>query len=208
MNNGILPTKSNLMKVRKTLHLSTQGQVLLEKKKVILLKEKEKYETAFHQRKSQMDTLWKEAYTLLQQVNVDMGIEMVESIATGIPEENSIDLKYKTFMGVDIPSLVWDHTISPSSLDYSFYQTTMSLDKAVIKWKEVKENLISLTELTHIIDRLQRSIDKVATRSNALKNIMIPEHQALAKQMQEALEERDREEFARLKTIKKRMASK
>ena len=39
----ILPTKSNLIKLKKTITLSKQGQELLEKKKYILIKEKEKY---------------------------------------------------------------------------------------------------------------------------------------------------------------------
>ena len=39
----ILPTKSNLIKLKKTIILAKQGQELLEKKKYILMKEVEKY---------------------------------------------------------------------------------------------------------------------------------------------------------------------
>ena len=48
-----------------------------------------------------------------------------------------------------------------------------------------------------------RSIKKTQKRANALKNITIPSYQALVKDITNALEEKDREEFTRLKVIKR-----
>ena len=42
MDTSALPTKNNLMKIKEKLKLSSQGQELLEKKKIILEMEKEK----------------------------------------------------------------------------------------------------------------------------------------------------------------------
>ena len=44
---------------------------------------------------------------------------------------------------------------------------------------------------------------KTQKRANAIKNIMIPRYTDLTKHIQNALEEKDREEFTRLKLIKK-----
>ena len=51
--------------------------------------------------------------------------------------------------------------------------------------------------------RLAESIKKTQKRANALKNITIPSYQALVKDITNALEEKDREEFTRLKVIKR-----
>ena len=47
--------------------------------------------------------------------------------------------------------------------------------------------------------RLANNIKKTQKRANALKNITIPTYEALTKSIQNALEEKDREEFTRLK---------
>ena len=51
--------------------------------------------------------------------------------------------------------------------------------------------------------RLAESIKKTQKRANALKNITIPSYQALVTEITNALEEKDREEFTRLKVIKR-----
>ena len=51
--------------------------------------------------------------------------------------------------------------------------------------------------------RLAGSIRKTQKRANALKNITIPVYETLVADITNALEEKDREEFTRLKVIKK-----
>lgn len=51
--------------------------------------------------------------------------------------------------------------------------------------------------------RLADAIKKTQKRANALKNIMIPRFEATVKGITDALEEKDREEFSRLKVIKR-----
>ena len=51
--------------------------------------------------------------------------------------------------------------------------------------------------------RLASSIRKTQKRANALKNITIPAYEALVANITNALEEKDREEFTRLKVIKR-----
>ncbi|WP_304943212.1 V-type ATP synthase subunit D, partial [Vallitalea guaymasensis] len=53
------------------------------------------------------------------------------------------------------------------------------------------------------IYRLAINIKRTQKRANALKNIMIPRYTDLTKHIQNALEEKEREEFTRLKMIKK-----
>lgn len=202
--NEYLPTKTNLMRIQDTIRLSKQGQSLLERKRIILVKEKEKYAERAIELRNQMENLFKEAYLLLQEASLDMGMERISNLANGIKKENSIDIKYKTIMGVEIPSVIWETQENNNKLNYGFYETAISLDKAVLKFNEIKEKMLILAELENTVKRLELSITKVQTRSNALENIIIPENQKIEKSIQNALDEKEREDFSRLKVVKRR----
>ena len=49
------------------------------------------------------------------------------------------------------------------------------------------------------------NIKKTQKRANALQNITIPNYEVLVKTIENALEEKEREEFTRLKVIKSRI---
>ena len=193
---SILPTKSNLIKLKKTIVLSKQGQELLEKKKYILLKEKEKYDSEKKKIEQEYKLQKDEAFKLLQNAN------NVSIIAYNIEIDNEIDIKYKTVMGVEIPEIAYNYDSKPN-INFGLLDTTISVDEAIIAFKKLKILLVNLTKLEIIIKRLNNAIEKVQKRSNSLKDIIIPNYEKDEKNIQEILEERDREEFTRMKMIKK-----
>jgi len=77
------------------------------------------------------------------------------------------------------------------------------LDEACEKFQKVKELTIQLAQIETSAYRLAYNIKKTQKRANALQNITIPHYEGLAKSIQESLEEKEREEFTRLKVIKK-----
>ena len=64
-----------------------------------------------------------------------------------------------------------------------------------------------LAEIENSIYRLAQAIKKAQKRANALKNIVIPGFDETIRVITEALEEKEREEFVRLKVIKRRTGS-
>lgn len=200
MNTKNLPTKNNLIKIKNTIHQSKEGQLLLEQKKIILTKELEKY----LEQKNQLIDINKnnidEAYHSLKMANVEIGMDDMLDIADGIKVDDSIDIKYMTIMGVEIPSLVQQE--KKITINYGLYNTTNSVDETILKFSLVKKYIIELVQIENIIFRLEKEIEKVQRRSNALKEIIIPEDEKLAKQIQDILEENEREEFIRLKKLK------
>ncbi|MEI7668394.1 MAG: V-type ATP synthase subunit D, partial [Erysipelotrichaceae bacterium] len=52
-----------------------------------------------------------------------------------------------------------------------------------------------------------RAIQKTQKRANALRNIVLPQLKEEVKYISEALEEKEREEFTRLKVIKSKKAA-
>ena len=104
-------------------------------------------------------------------------------------------------MGVEIPIVTIDKDENPQ-LYYGLDSTNATFDEAYMCFKEVKELTADLAEVENSVYRLADAIKKTQKRANALKNIMIPRFEETVKFITDALEEKDREEFSRLKVIK------
>ncbi len=197
----LLPTKSNLIKLKKTIALSKQGQELLEKKKYILENEKEKYISQKKELEETFHKQYEKAFLALQNANVDMGINKVNMISHTIEIDNQLDIKYKTIMGVEIPLISYTSSSNPD-LTFGLLGTTISIDEAIVEFQNIKKMMVDLARLEITISRLDSAIEKVQKRSNSLKDIIIPNYEKDEKRIQDILEERDREEFVRMKMIK------
>ena len=104
-------------------------------------------------------------------------------------------------MGTEIPHIKYDE--KQNDLTYSLGDTGESLDITREAFRKVKNLTIKLAEVENSAYRLATNIKKTQKRANALKNITIPKYEALTKDIQNALEEKEREEFTRLKVIKR-----
>ena len=198
----MLPTKSNLINLKKTIGLSKQGQELLEKKKFILIKEREKYIIEGKKIQEQFKKQFNLAFNSLKNANVDLGIRKVKAISNEIQIDNNLEIRYKTIMGVDIPitSYIDEKNIS---LPFGLLETSISLDDSINDFNKLKRIIIKLAENNNIVNRLNIAIDKVQKRANSLRDVIIPNYEREKKIIEDILDERDREEFIKLKMIKK-----
>ncbi|MCI8763893.1 MAG: V-type ATP synthase subunit D [Lachnospiraceae bacterium] len=204
MNPNTFPTKGNLILAKNSLALASQGYELMDKKRNILLRELMALIDQAREIQSEIDTTYTEAYKALQLANVQLGIHFVEEMAASVPVENSIRIKTRSIMGTEIPLV--QHEPEPMKLSYDYYSTRESLDEARLHFERVKDLTIKLSMIENSAYRLAASIRKTQKRANALKNITIPTYQALVADITNALEEKDREEFTRLKVIKSSQA--
>lgn len=205
MDPNTFPTKGNLMLAKNSLALANQGYELMDKKRNILLKEIMDLIDKAKDIQSQIDTTFRKAYDALQKANMEMGIAIVEQISYTVPVENSIRIKARSVMGTEIPLVEYDET--PPAPTAAFYSTRSSLDAAKAAFEKVKTLSIELSMIENAAIRLAANIKKTQKRANALQNITIPKYEALAKDIGNALEEKEREEFTRLKVIKRQKAA-
>ena len=200
MNPNTFPTKGNLILAKNSLALAKQGYDLMDKKRNILIHELMELIDQAKDIQSEIDTTFTAAYKALQTANIEMGIRNVEDLSSTVPEENSIQIKQRSIMGTEIPLVEFDR--SGSKPTYSFFNTRVSLDEATNQFKKVKELTLRLSMIENSAYRLATNIKKTQKRANALKNITIPYYSSLTVNIQNALEEKEREEFTRLKVIK------
>ena len=198
MADQVFPTKGNLINTKKSLDLAKVGFELLDRKRNIIVREMMQLIDRAAVIQSQIDSCYAEAYQALQRANVAHGV--CDDIAASVPVENGLELTVRSVMGVEIPMDKLD--AEPVSLRYGFMSTSSLVDEAYIKFDRVKKLTAELAEVENSVYRLATAVNKTQKRANALKNIIIPRLTSTVKFITDSLEEKEREDFSRLKVIK------
>lgn len=201
MDPRTFPTKGNLMLAKSSLALAKQGYDLMDKKRNILIRELMDLIGEAKDIQEKIDTTFTYAYKCLQGANIELGINTVSQLAYTVPIEDSIKIKSRSIMGTEIPLV--DYIPDDNMPTYSFSSTKESVDKAREAFRQVKDLTVKLSMVEISAYRLATNIKKTQKRANALKNITIPTYGSLVYSITNALEEKEREEFTRLKVIKR-----
>lgn len=195
----VFPTKGNLINTKKSLSLASLGFDLMDRKRNILIREMVALIDVVKELRGQIEDTYAEAYKALQRANITMGV--IENVAAGIELEDGIYITYRSVMGVEIPKVSFKST-QPERV-YGLNDTDSQFDLAYIKFEKVKQLTVTLAEVENSVCRLANEIKKTQRRANALSNIIIPQFEDTIKMISDSLEEKEREEFSRLKVIKK-----
>ena len=197
---AILPTKGNLMAAKRSRTLAATGYELMDRKRNILIREMMALMDTAKEVQSQIDTVFAEAYASLQTANIHLGI--CDRIAEAVEVDDTLTIQYRSVMGVELPHI--PDQSPPPRPEYGFAVTSSALDDCYIKFHKVKDLVRRLAEVETSIYRLAVAIRKTQKRANALQNIVIPGFDQTIRFITDALEEKEREEFVRLKVIKAR----
>lgn len=200
MSNNIVPTKGNLIALKKSNELARTGFELMDKKRNILIRELMALTKRAGEIQNKIDLTYSSAYEALQKANITLGF--CKEAADAVPIDNSLKTTYRSVMGVEIPIVSIDEPSDEIFL--GIFSSDSLLDEAYKKFHKVKKLTAELAEIENSIYRLAISIGKTQKRANALKNIVIPRFSENIKYISDALDEKDREDFSRLKVIKKR----
>lgn len=204
MAQQVFPTKGNLIATKKTLALSTMGYDLMDKKRNILIREMMGLVDQAQKLRNEVDEIFDQAYAALRNANITLG--MINEIAESVPLDDGITIGYRSVMGVDIPIIKYEK--KPVVLSYGLYDSNSQLDYAFMCFQRVKEISITLSEIENAAAGLSDAIVKTQRRANALKNVVIPNLESTVKFISDSLDEKDREEFSRLKVIKAQKTAK
>ena len=196
----LAPTKGNLAATKRSLEIATKGYEMLDRKRHILSTELLQQLDDVKALRSELSSTFSAAYQALQRANLSLGMD--DQLVASVPIENRLSIVFRSVMGVEIPYLKLSEENS-RELPYSISSSNIYFDEAYAVFKRVLNLFLQLTQVEITVYRLTEEIRKTQKRANALQNIIIPENLATIARIADALEEKEREEFVRLKMIKK-----
>ena len=205
MDNLNIPTKRNLLLARQRLALARKGYDLLDKKWQVLVKELAAIQKHAGQTKDDLCDALRFALAAQHAAQAEMSRERVLEICPDMPAGTAVEIYFRSIMGVAVPLIsAVGIKNNETAVPYSLCNTTASFDEAVLAWQKSRELIVTWAAIENTIHQLNLHIKKTQKRANALKNITIPKYEARIKYIYERLEERERDELARLKTVKDR----
>ncbi|MCQ2416334.1 MAG: V-type ATP synthase subunit D [Oscillospiraceae bacterium] len=199
MADQVFPTKGNLMAAKRSLALSKLGYDLMDRKRNVLIRELMQLVERAKELRGSIEDTYKTAYQDLQEANITLGV--IERFANSVPVDDSIEIETRTVMGVEIPIVTHEQTLS-AQVPYGFLDTNVQLDEAYAAFMRVKHMTLLLAEVDNGVFRLATAIQATQRRANALKNVLIPRYSNIIRMISDALEDKEREEFTRMKIIK------
>ena len=98
MSTPVVPTKGNLISLKKSYELSKVGFELMDKNRNILIKEIMALIKKASEVQNKIDFTYNQAYKALQKANITLGI--CKEISETVPIDNSLNVSYRSVMGV------------------------------------------------------------------------------------------------------------
>lgn len=198
---NILPTKIELIGTRRRLQTAVRVKKVLDDKRDVLLKRLDEMIQQASQARDGISQPLSDAYLALYDAYLKLGPLRLEGIAANTPPMVEAVVDVKRIVDVDVPSI----TLSENDvgMTYGFADTNVAVDRASMKMRKVLPSIFKAAEFENAIFRLAKELERTQRLLNALEYMIIPRYEASIRYIQQTLEEREREEFTRLKHVKK-----
>ena len=200
----VAPTKTNMMRIRRDLGFAREGWELLDQKRKILVVELMGLIDRAVEAQKEVEAKLTEAFNALDQAMLRMGRREVNMVAVAMNIKSDISFSQKRVMGVTLPRVKVD--FEDKSPYFAAAESSIWVDEAIRKFRDVLKLLGSLAEARISLMRLSREVAKTIRRVNALEKIFIPDYEETLSYIEMALEESEREAFFVLKLVKDRIS--
>ncbi|MDY6065831.1 MAG: V-type ATP synthase subunit D [Finegoldia sp.] len=197
----LVATKANLIKAKDKLKLMEEGFDVLDKKRKVLIQ-------LYNEKIGERNKLAEEVANKISEVqkkldlaSLSIGKDSIREIAASVPVDDSISLRTSEIMQTKIYKI--DFEEKRLDLSYSFYQTNSLFDKALLSLNDIKKSIFKLAELDSTINNLDREIKKTSKKVNSLEKMQVPKYKGVIKDISSQIEEREREEFSKIKIVKR-----
>ncbi len=202
----VIPTKTNLMRLRRDLSFAQEGYDLLEQKRQILVVELMGLMDKTADAQENVEKVLEEAFQSLQSAVLSMGRQSLTDIAPAVNIDSDITIDMRRVMGVNLPRV--NVEIKDVTPYFSLGETSFWVDETIARFKSILQDLAKLAELRISLVRLAEEVRKTMRRVNALDKIALPDYHESIKYIEDTLEENERGTFATLKIIKERLEKK
>lgn len=196
-----LPTKIELIRIKRSLKVAKMVHKILDDKREVLLK---RIDEMIEEANKAREDIWAPLETIYSAVfdaYLSLGTGTLESIAMLTPSGMEVDVNIRRIVDVKVPTLQVS-TKNLKSLSYGFADTNASVDKAAKLIKNVLPGICKAAEFENAIFSLAKELERTQRLINALEYVIMPQYENSIRFITATLEEREREEFVRLKKVK------
>jgi len=198
----IIPTKGNLIAIKKQLALAKLGYELLDRKRNIMLREMVMLADEAANIQESANLAFDEAFEALRDANFSLGQSNVIDIANLLPLREGVTVRTRSVMGVEIAEVI-DSYYEQDAV-YGMQRTDSYIDVLYVKFNKARQIAAQQAAVENSVYRLAYAIKQAQKRANALKNIIIPKLTQQQKYIADYLEEKEREQFFSMKLIKRK----
>jgi len=199
---AVKPTRMGLLITKKKLKLAQKGHKLLKEKRDSLVLE---FFQVLRDIRDLRKNLGKDiviADSALKTAQAVQGIAEIDRLTKAVSEDLQIAFSEKSIMGVKIPVI---EEIEAKNDWYGYTDSSAELDNAVVLYRKLFPTLVRLAQKQLALNRLADDIKKTKRKVNALEYIIIPRLEHTRDEIAFKLSEQERENFSRLKMIKKKL---
>ncbi|TCN32909.1 V/A-type H+-transporting ATPase subunit D [Kribbella orskensis] len=205
---SLVATRSELLDRRRRAVFVAQGRDLLKDKRTALVREFRHHQTELLDGLERLRNLAVQARQRLDQATAVYGPEALASGALAAATGIGADLRSRTVAGVHVFDLRHDPVRrSPATRGWAPSLVSAHLDTVALAYEEQLEWLLDLCAVELSVRRLATEIERTTKQVNALDNIVLPQLHDEARRIALTLDEREREEHARLRRARTRRAS-
>lgn len=195
----VKPTKTKLLMLKRRVELYRKSHKLLKNKYEILAV---RLLELFEEMKKDLvsvnhgldDSFSNLAYSKMIMGDLDFTREVI--MFQGNPQ---VDVEWESMLGIKLPHMSLK---SMQKIDYTMWQTPLVFDSTVKKFRSLLNDVVVFAEKKALVDTLNQEVEKTKRKVNALEQILIPEIEKNISYIEFILEEREREDFVRLKKIR------
>jgi V/A-type H+-transporting ATPase subunit D len=195
-------TKIELIKIRRSMQVAKMVHKILDDKREVLLK---KIDEMIEEANKARGDIWSplgEIYTSVYDAYMSLGTTTLESVSDSTPSVMEVDVNIRRIVDVKIPTLQVKTKEGGQDLSYGFSETNASVDKAARLIKNMLPKVCKAAEYENAIFSLAKELERTQKLINALEYVIIPQYEDAITFIRASLEEREREEFVRLKKVK------
>ncbi|MEM0094791.1 MAG: V-type ATP synthase subunit D [Candidatus Micrarchaeaceae archaeon] len=197
------PTRMNLINLRRRVAMARKGHSILKRKREVLVIEFLKMLKMSKSDINYLNAIMERAYRGVAIASAYIGNFELEEVAMHVEEAAPIKITVKNIMGVKVPEI--SRAGEQAAVDYNIISTNVAADDISSDFSNAANVMIDVAQREQGLKRLVMEIDKTKRRVNALEYVVIPSILNQSKYIAMRLEEIDRDMFAALKHVKKRL---
>jgi len=199
----VLPTKINLIRLKREYSMLKKIRRVLEEKREVILHYIRSAADEYNRYQREVFTSINEVFTRYYLGIAEEGFDRVEAYFESVPEALRVKVGTRVVFAVKTPSFRLIEKSVPS-IQVPF-DASPHLVSSLMELRKALPSILKMAEYEETIRRLIKELANTQRLINAMDYVILPGYEWAIKYIKSVLEERMREDFVRLKMLKRKL---